>query len=233
MIKLDIPIFVIHYTKLIERKQYLEPILEKKYSRFKFINEYDKETLEKDVVNKSYIKDKNEFERKIIELWKIRNEQYRELSSGELSCFFKHLEALKLISDSNFEYSLIIEDDVIPVNDFDVKINKTMKIMKNKKWDVIFLGQGIGKNFLNQKLGFKRVFPNPQIVNHPASNCADSYIVKKDVAQKLLTNFRNFHLSYDWELAYQMYKLNLDVYWCTRPMFTQGSKTGSYDSALR
>ena len=92
MIKLDIPIFVIHYTKLIERKQYLEPILEKKYSKFTFINEYDKETLEKDIVNKSYIKDKIEFERKIIELWKIRNEQYRELSSGELSCFFKHLD---------------------------------------------------------------------------------------------------------------------------------------------
>ena len=93
MIGLDIPVFVIHYTKLIERKQYLEPILEKKYSKFKFINAYDKETLEKEIVNKSYIKDKNEFQRKIIELWKIRNLKYRELSSGELSCFFKHLEA--------------------------------------------------------------------------------------------------------------------------------------------
>jgi hypothetical protein len=107
------------------------------------------------------------------------------------------------------------------------------KIIETFQWDVIFIGNGIGRRFIFKKINYKILNPNPQIVNHPASNCADSYIIKKESAKLLLNNLQKFNLSYDWELAYQMYKLDFSVYWSTRPLFFQGSKTGDYKSELR
>ena len=48
---------------------------------------------------------------------------------------------------------------------------------------------------------------------HPASNCAEAYMVKKDAAQILFNELSTFNLSYDWELAYKMYKRNFNVRW--------------------
>ena len=155
------------------------------------------------------------------------------MSNAEVSCFLKHTEALKQASNSEYKYTLIIEDDVIISKNFYRKFNKLLKNIEKFEWDVIFIGSGIGRRFMFKKLKLKMFFSSPQIAFHPASNCADSYIIKKESAEILLKNFKTFHLSYDWELAYQMYKLNFNVYWATRPLFEQGSKTGNYRSELR
>ena len=70
-------------------------------------------------------------------------------------------------------------------------------------------------------------------VNHPASNCAESYLIKSEVAKKIYNNILPFTLISDWELAYQFYKLDLNVKWLYPPIFFQGSKSGKYKSELR
>tara|TARA_B100001113_G_scaffold166668_1_gene136384 strand:- start:4877 stop:5578 length:702 start_codon:yes stop_codon:yes gene_type:complete len=233
MKRISTPVYIIHYSKLKDRKLYLDNFLDSNFKDFKFITDFDKEKLDIVNVNERYIEDPQVFKEKIFELWKLDNLEYRKLSDAEISCFFKHIQALREVANSKSEFSLILEDDVIPVEKFAKGYNKMINSLSNLNWDIVFIGSGIGKNFIYKKMGKKVLFSKPQKVEHPASNCADSYIVKKDVAKKLLSNFTTFHLSYDWELAYQMYKLELNVYWATRPLFKQGSKTGDYASALR
>ena len=233
MKRISTPVYIIHYSKLKDRKLYLDNFLDSNFKDFKFITDFDKEKLKIVNVNETYIEDPEVFKEKIFELWKLDNLEYRKLSDAEISCFFKHIQALREAANSKSDFSLILEDDVIPVEKFAKGYNKMINNLSNLNWDIVFIGSGIGKNFIYKKMGKKVLFSKPQKVEHPASNCADSYIVKKDIAKKLLTNFTTFHLSYDWELAYQMYKLELNVYWATRPLFKQGSKTGDYASALR
>jgi len=233
MKRISTPVYIIHYSKLKDRKLYLDNFLDSNFKDFKFITDFDKEKLKIVNVNETYIEDPEVFKEKIFELWKLDNLEYRKLSDAEISCSFKHIQALREAANSKSEFSLILEDDVIPVEKFAKGYNKMINNLSNLNWDIVFIGSGIGKNFIYKKMGKKVLFSKPQKVEHPASNCADSYIVKKDIAKKLLTNFTTFHLSYDWELAYQMYKLELNVYWATRPLFKQGSKTGDYASALR
>ena len=58
-------------------------------------------------------------------------------------------------------------------------------------------------------------------------------MVKKDAAQILFNELSTFNLSYDWELAYKMYKRNLNVRWLFPPLFKQGSQDSTYRSELR
>lgn len=233
MILENLPVFIIHYTKLKDRKSYLEAFLNKHFLDYRFITEYDKEKLNDEDIIEKYIKDKKEFLKKIKKLWGNKEAEFRELSKSEISCSFKHLHALKKASESQSEYSLIIEDDVIPDTQFEKKFSKTLKNINNLDWDLVFVGDGIGKKFIYNKLKFRILSSTPQKVSHPSTNCADSYLIKKDAAEKLIMNFKSFNLSYDWELAYQIYLLDLKVYWSTRPVFKQGSKIGKYQSELR
>ena len=68
-------------------------------------------------------------------------------------------------------------------------------------------------------------------MGHPASNCSESYLIKPFMAKKLLESLP-FNLSYDWELAYQLYKHAASVYWWIPPLISQGSKNGKYQSAI-
>ena len=51
-------------------------------------------------------------------LWGENANDFKELSLSELSCSIKHLEALRKISVDRFKYSIILEDDVIPTNEY-------------------------------------------------------------------------------------------------------------------
>ena len=76
-------------------------------------------------------------------LWK-KDTKYRRLKYSEISCELKHIQALKLISESDSEYSLIIEDDIVPLSSR--YISKIVRVLKkNKNWDLLFIGEGIGK----------------------------------------------------------------------------------------
>ena len=57
----------------------------------------------------------------------------------------------------------------IPYNDD--YLSQIEKILSNTiKWDALFIGNGMGENFRNKKISYKRFFPINNIkVSHPAS----------------------------------------------------------------
>ncbi len=159
--------------------------------------------------------------------------KYYVLSRPEISCSIKHIEALRKIGYSNKDFGLVLEDDAIPYNDD--YLSQIEKILSNTiKWDALFIGNGMGENFRNKKISYKRFFPIKNIkVSHPATNCLEAYIIKKEVARKIVDSILPFNLVIDWELAYQFYKLDLNIHWIKKPIFFQGTKENIYESTLR
>ena len=70
-------------------------------------------------------------------------------------------------------------------------------------------------------------------MQHQATNCLEAYIVKKSSVQKILDELTPINLVIDWELAYQFYKKNMNIYWSKKSIFLQGSKNNTYQSELR
>lgn len=229
----EIKIYVIHYSKLKERKQSIKSILDPLNVEYEFIEDYDKEDLANIDTNNFYIDDKSIFNEKI-KLWKEKANKYRPMTRPELSCSIKHLEAIRKIQFGNHEFSLIIEDDVIPKNkDFLKQIDKLL--LKNKSWDVLFIGEGMGEKYRKSKLGYRRFIPfkNTLKMEHPATNCLEAYIIKKSRVNLILEGLVPINLVIDWELAYQFYKQNMNIYWSKKSIFYQGSKHNIYKSELR
>ena len=69
-------------------------------------------------------------------------------------------------------------------------------------------------------------------MGHPATNCAEGYLIKKDIARTIYNGAKPFHLISDWELAYQLYAANARVYWWHPSLIEQGSKNGMFKSTL-
>lgn len=209
----------------------MKNIFNHNFFKLHFITDYDKENLSNLNINNFYRGDKDCYLKKAT-LWNKDN-LFKELNHSEISCALKHLEALNKSSRDNSEVSLIVEDDVLVASRFfKQKLNKILN--DDTEWDLAFIGQGIGKNFILNKIKRKFVYKRSLFsVDHPSTNCAEAYLIKKDAAKKISKNFLPFDLPFDWELAYQLHELDLKVKWLYPPLFFQGSKSGSYKSELR
>lgn len=223
--------YVIHYTKLQDRKQEISSILDNEKIKYKFVEEYDKEYIEN---NPYYLPDKFMFSHKVGQLWDSSIHKFRVLSPAEISCTIKHIRSWEKILNTDEEINLILEDDAIPT-----KVNLSNELQEILEtvpddWDCIFLGYGCGENYIRQKIAGRPLLNGRFVkVDHPSSNCTESFLIKKNTIRKIFDVVVPFQLVIDWELSYVFYKLNMNVYWTIPPLFQQGSKNGKYKSELR
>jgi GR25 family glycosyltransferase involved in LPS biosynthesis len=223
---------VIHYTKLKDRKNNILNIFKNKNVNLNFIEIFDAEEINKDNIKNFYNPNIDVFNHKV-KLWE-HSSGFRYLSYGETSVAIKQTLAIKKIAEMEDDYGLIVEDDIMPYQDnfLDIIIENIKNVPND--WDAIFIGNGCGDNFIHNKL------KNAQKINdfifkplHPVTNCAEAYLLKKHSAEKIYKNILPFQLAFDWELAYQFYELNMNVYWIYPSIFYQGSNSGEYKSSLR
>jgi GR25 family glycosyltransferase involved in LPS biosynthesis len=225
-------IYIVHYTKLKERKEDLLKILSQIDIPFEFITDYDQEDL--DFVKSNYYNlDQSEYNRKI-EIYKKTKygaPPFRILSDAEISCTIKHIIAIKKLSEE-CECGLILEDDAIPyAASFLEEANKSISEAP-EDWGSIFIGNGCGDEFIKEK---SKNLVNGSIYNvsHPATNCAEAYILNKSTAEKVYQNMIPFQQISDWELSCCFWLQNINVYWRLPSLIYQGSITGKYKSSLR
>lgn len=223
--------YIIHYTKLKERRESILSLLSNTNFDYEFILEYDKEYLDG---NSYYDANKVKFGEKIKNLWDGQVHKFRILNDAEISCTIKHILAIEKIANQDDDVGLIFEDDVLPIeNNFAAQIEHLIEVAPNN-WDAIFMGVGCGIDFMNQKLVNSHIINEKFAqVNHPATNCAEAYLLTKEAARRIYESIIPFQLVSDWELAYQFYNLDMNVYWSIPPLFYQGSKSGQYNSTLR
>jgi glycosyl transferase family 25 len=210
-------IFVLHYSKLVDRKKHIfEQFNKQGIIDYEFIEKYDREELQD---SDMLIFDKC-------------------VKKSMMSLMNKHFYVYKLISE-NYEHALILEDDVILNDNFIENLNKYMTQLPDN-FDMLFLGDGCNLHIKKDKL-----IPNKNIYKkclYPtrwggdgASRCSDSYIITKNCANKLCEYINNLKckikFSSDWWLNVAARDNNFKVYWCEPTIVTQGTQNGLFISS--
>jgi GR25 family glycosyltransferase involved in LPS biosynthesis len=218
-------VYVVHYTKLTDRKNKIIEQFADVSKNLHFINEYDQEELSQEVLSKFYSPTIDDWVRKVSPLWDIRQHRPRYLNPAEISCTIKHILAIQEVAKNGDGF--IIEDDLLIKDNFVDEFNLTMKELP-EDWDVIMIGAGC-------QMHSKDIRPGVRLYkqSHPATRCLDSYLLSQRAAKKIIETIIPFQLVSDWEFAYHLYHHNLNTYWLEPSPCIQGSEIGVYKSTLR
>lgn len=222
-------VYIAHYTKLIERKFNLDAALRQNEIKAEYIYQFDKDVLTEQIIKEFYLENEEEYNKTIVKTYKEKCTPFRKLNLAEISLTIKHCIIMEKISKECNKYALVLEDDVVFANNFVNLFNEYLEKTPND-WDVIFLGNccnlRVPKEFLEEgKIAYLK--------EHPSSKCADSFLIKKSMAEKISKTMKPFRTISDWEYSYQFYLHNAKVYWWDPPLISQGSETGLFKTTLR
>ena len=222
-------IYIIHYKKLLERKDYLDNVLSSYHKEPIYIDEYDRDTLIIDDIKYNP------------NLWNIRTDglynseiTYRDLKKSEICNSLSHLKALKKISESNYKFEMVLEDDVILPNDY---LEKFVDLLAKIPYDAdfVFFGSSYSIDILDQANLSKSFKINDNVYKKEPgkTRTVDAYLVSPKAAKKIINEITEICLPFDFELNYFFKKLNMNVYWYDPGFISQGSQTGQYKSSIR
>lgn len=202
----NMKVFILHYSKLVDRKKHILDQLNKlDILDYEFIEKYDKDEI---TSKESSIFDIN----------------YKK---STMSLCLKHFYVFKEIAEK-YDSALIFEDDVILSHNFTDMFNKYIAQLP-QDYDMLFIGDGCYLHIENN-----RIIPNQYIYEKSSTRCADSYIVSKKCALKICKYIQ--HLNYkiflpaDHFLNLAIIENNLKVYWAEPTIVTQGTQNGLFNS---
>lgn len=214
-------VFIIHYTPLKERKQFLNTEMIKYSLQHEYIERYDREKL-------------SEFDLALFDINKVK--------LSECSLIRKHIDAYCRISSSPVTYNLILEDDVILSEGFRQKIEIGL-LQLPADYDMLFIGNGCNLHIPEselrpEKVIYKKCRESTEWGGDGATRCTDSYLVSHKCAVKLIEYInglrqKKIQKPADWWLNQVIRELNLEVYWMEPTIVTQGSSIGKYSSSVR
>ena len=211
-LKNNIKIFIIHYKKLTERKEFM-------------INQFKREN----ITNYEFITiDRDE----LIETDLIKFQD--NFSKPLIANFLSHLFVYKQIANNNFDYNLILEDDAILCHNFNKILHTYIKQFSNN-YDAIFIGDGC--NIKEHHIISSKIIQNCNVYKYDGDNkckCTDSYFVSKKGANHIINYFNNLETKInnpiDWFLNKPLEILN--VYWCEPTLVKQGTIIGLFNSSI-
>ena len=221
-------IYVLHYTRLRDRKNRLDRMFSEHDIEVEYFLKHDQEELSKDIINDYYKDSQVDYIYKFQSLYGNQLAPYRSLNIAQISCTIKHYNCIKLVAENCQDYGMILEDDVVFNEDFVNRFNRFLSETPND-WDAIFLGC-CGNLHIPQ--GEQHPDQVAYVVPHPASRGGDSYLLRQKMAEKISSTMKPFTTISDWELAYQLYHHNAKVYWWEPSLIIQGSQNGLYNTTL-
>jgi GR25 family glycosyltransferase involved in LPS biosynthesis len=231
-------IFIVHWKKLIDRKEYLE----KEFGNYNinWLDFYDRDTLTEEDINNVYDDSIETWNNRVVGLYNDPP-TYRNLSKPEICNSMSHIYAFKNMLINDIEYALVLEDDVRLKKDFFNLFDHYFNLTPSD-FDIIFFGSAFSVNILDS-VGCENDKPPIKTQNgvyvyeklrNPKTRCVDAYILSNSTAEKLNSIIdEKISLPYDFDLAYFIKKLDLKVYWWEPGLVYQGSQTGEYRSSLR
>jgi GR25 family glycosyltransferase involved in LPS biosynthesis len=206
-----IKIFVIHYDKLVERKENILKQLNDKKLEAEFVS------------NKG--KDKLLLEEK---------ERFINISESEISTFLHHLECYKQIIEQNHEFGLILEDDAIFCHKFYLKLQKYIYDLP-KDWDILYIGEGeisVPNSIIKRFNGLVNIFRKP---NH-GFKYTDFYLIRNSACKKFVEKFNNepgkINLPVDHYLHSFINEYELKAFIGEPKLLSQGSINKTFNSSI-
>ena len=210
--------YVIHYTPLKERKQFLLNEFNKHSLIYYFDEDYDRENLSDEDL-------------------KIFDTKFPKSQCG---ITLSHINAYRNIMNNEYKYSLILEDDVILDDKFGDKLNKGLEQLPDD-YDMLFIGNGCCLHIESSKIKpgqfiYKKCGEPTNWGGNGGTRCTDSYLVSKKGAKKLMSYISKLkegaiNMPIDWWLNEVIRDLKLEIYWMEPTIVTQGTQTGKYKSS--
>lgn len=216
-------IFVVHYSKLTNRKEHIiQEFNNHGITDYVFIENFDKDAITDDECP--------EFSR-----------EYVTTRRTELSLHLKHLYLYRLIVANNYDNVLVFEDDVVLSTGFMDKLAIYMTQLPSD-YDMLFIGDGC-----NLHIPVNQLIPNQYIYEkclhetswggNGATRCCDSYIIHQRCAKKICDYVTGLttkiDLPLDWWLNEVARDLALKVYWAEPTIVTQGSQNGRFTRSIQ
>lgn len=180
----SMPIYIINLKKRSEKKQKMIDELKKHdlYSdKVVFVEAMDgelinpEEFIKNKILNGDYTK-------------------YRKLRRGEIGCYISHLYCWQHMLENKHENAIILEDDITFDENFIENFNYIYDIIRNEKWDVLYLGRNCDKytEFKNAGCNVgtffstdtRQIIFNPKTVGYGMY----SYMVNRKSAEYMLKN---------------------------------------------
>lgn len=223
---------ILHCKKLKDRKLNMQNQMHKfGFSDYSFYEDYDGDELNQDIIDinyKSGINNQDIWKQKVL-LWGPAALQYHKpiCNTAEISLSIKYGKLFEKLKNSDSDMILFLEDDVILNDDFNEKFDVYLKNTPTD-WDAIYFGNGAGlkpSNIIKSQTAYKK--------QHPASRCTDTILMKTKTIQDLASTWFPFNLSADWELGYQHYNHNHNIYWWEPSLTSQGSQNGLFVSSIQ
>lgn len=147
---------------------------------------------------------------------------------GLISCTYKHYLSLQDIVKNNYDYGVIMEDNIYFKGNIPELISKYIEQLDTiyKDWDVLFDRNWnkynetpINSNILVYPKSNKIIYnSNGQPISHGGTKAATFYLIKKECAKLLVENYLPFNNSPDWWMNDLFRKLNIKSFWVEPPM---------------
>ena len=228
-------IFIIHYTPLKDRKEFMNEQLCKQGIEATYISENDRDNL-------------TDKELKIFDTKRAANGTY-PLNLAECSVALKHFEAYRKILSEGIEHALILEDDVSFLCDnFEEKLTEYYYQLPDD-WDMMFVGCGWNLHvpqFVLDKEKDRNVFlkgnkgtgkPEHESTGWPicggSTRCMDAYMITNKCAEKIINIVDRYYNGsgkiarpVDIWLNQIIEFNNYNVYWGEPNLCRQGSERG-------
>jgi GR25 family glycosyltransferase involved in LPS biosynthesis len=135
-----------------------------------------------------------------------------DIEKGLLSCGYKHYLAIKDICDNNYDYGVIMEDNIEFLGDVPTAIAKYLKHLP-EDWDILFDSDFYGfkaPEYLENMN--KCVYKTPNMTKG-----AHFYFLNLKFAKRLLEIFLPFNEAPDHHYGDLFKKTNANVYWAEPP----------------
>ena len=209
-LKVKVKVFIIHYKKLVDRKEYLiKQFAREKITNFEFVT-IDRDDLTSD------------------DLANFHPSYARSLTAN----FLSHVYAYRQISeDQDLDtFNLILEDDVVLCPNFSDILAAYLEQIPCD-FDAVFIGDGC--DIPAHHIPPSSLVENRNIYEYCGENkckCADSYIISTKCARKLIESFALINEPIDHFLNRPLKACS--VYWAEPTLVKQGTIIGLFRSSI-
>lgn len=217
-------IFIIHYTKLAERRKYMEHQLINQFPTqdVEWITNFDREDIKLELLKSSI-----RYNPKIMS---------RHITIGEIANGLAHNHVIKTIAELH-DVCLVLEDDIVLKPNFLQNLEHCLTLVPSD-WEILTLGghfQGslaepvIINDTNDINISELRVIRYPKICT---TVCC--YLVKKSVASRIIKHclFYPFSAPIDETLCHILPDIDAKIYWVQPWLAYEGTKSGMYPTSF-
>ena len=152
------------------------------------------------------------------------------LHPGQQSCALKHVQALRLICERNWQRALVLEDDAVLADNFSAELNAVLQdAVRLPEPRVLFVGSG-GNQYIPRREQVK----GQRLYRSTRGRLAEAYVIGSQAARLRLDwiELNGIPLPIDNLFEQVDREREIAMYWLEPPIVEQGSKNGRFRSVL-